>query len=61
VQQADAPREQQLKEKKKTEAKNKQVTKKQPQAWNQKQCPKCGVEVHVRNKTCACGFDFFNS
>ena len=61
VQQADAPRQQQLKAKKKTEAKKKPVAKKRPQTWNQKKCPKCGVQVHVRKKTCDCGFDFFKS
>ncbi len=59
VQLADAPREQQLKEKKKIEAKKKSVAKKPPQTWSQKKCPKCGVEVHVRKKTCDCGFEFF--
>jgi ribosomal protein S27AE len=59
VQQADAPREQRLKAKKKTEAKKKPLAKKLPQTWSQKKCPKCGVAVHVRKKTCDCGFDFF--
>ena len=59
--QANAPREQQLKAKKKTEAKKKPVAKKLPQTWNQKKCPECGVEVHVRKKKCDCGFDFFES
>ena len=54
-------REQQLKAKKKTEAKKKPVAKKLPQTWNQKKCPECGVEVHVRKKKCDCGFDFFES
>ena len=61
AQQADAPREQQLKAKKKTEAKKKTVAKKLPQTWNQKKCPECGVEVHVRKKKFDCGFDFFES
>ena len=59
--QANAPREQQLKAKKKTEAKKKPVAKKLPQTWNQKKCPECGVEVHVRKKKCDCGFNFFES
>jgi hypothetical protein len=58
VKQADAPREQRLKAKKKLEAQNKPKVKKPPQAWNQKNCPKCGAKVHVRKKTCGCGFDF---
>ncbi len=61
VRQADAPLEQQLKAKKKTEAKKKPVAKKLPQIWNQKNCPKCGVEAHVRERICDCGFDFFKS
>jgi len=61
VQQADAPREQQLKAKKKAEAKKEPVARRLPQNRNQKKCPKCGGESHVRKKTCDCGFDFFNS
>jgi hypothetical protein len=59
VQQADAPRERQIKaEKKKTAGKKKPATKKLPQSWSQKKCPSCGKDVHVRKKTCECGFDF---
>ncbi len=61
VQQADPLREEQLKVKKKTEAKKKPVVKKLPQTWGQKKCPKCGVDVHVRKNICDCGFDFFKS
>jgi hypothetical protein len=61
VQQADAPREQQLKAKRKTEAKKKSVGNKLPQTWSQKKCPKCRVEVHVRKNICDCGFAFFKS
>ncbi len=61
VQQADAPREQQLKAEMKTESKKKPVAKKLPQTWNQKKCPECDVDVHVRKKQCDCGFDFFES
>jgi hypothetical protein len=58
VQQADAPREALLKAKKKAEANKKPAAKKLPKTWNQKTCPKCGVEVHVRKKQCDCGFEF---
>ena len=62
VQQADEPRAQQLKEKKKTEAlKKKSVAAKLPQTWSKKKCPKCGVEVHVRKRLCVCGFAFFKT
>ncbi len=61
VQQADAPREAQLKAKKKAEAKKTPVAKKLPQTWTKKTCPKCGVQTHVRKKICDCGFDFFKS
>jgi hypothetical protein len=59
--QADAPRAQQLKAKEQTEAKKKSVAKKLSPTWNQKKCPKCGVEVPVRKKICDCGFNFFKS
>jgi hypothetical protein len=61
VQQADAPRQELLKAKKKAAAEKKPAAKKPPQTWNQKRCPKCGVEVHVRKKTCDCGFEFLKS
>jgi transposase len=48
-----------LKAKKKAEAEKKPAARKLPQAWSQKRCPKCGVEVHVRKKQCDCGFAFF--
>ncbi len=60
AQQADAPREQQLKAKKEAEAKKKKkklLTKKP----RQKKCPKCGVGQPIRKKKCDCGFDFFKS
>jgi hypothetical protein len=59
VQQADAPRQLQLKAKKIAEGKKKPAAKKLPQVWSQKKCPKCSVEIHVRRKTCDCGFNFF--
>ena len=61
VQQADAPREAQLKAKKKAEAKKTPVAKKLPQTWTKKTCPKCGVQTHVRKRICDCGFDLFKS
>jgi len=59
VLQADAPREKRLKAERASEAKKKPVANKLPETWNKKKCPKCGVEVHVRKKTCDCGFEFF--
>ena len=61
VQQADTPRTQQIKTNKKTEAKKKPMAPKVSQVWNQKKCPECGAESHVRKKTCNCGFHFFKS
>ena len=59
VEQADAPRQELLRAKKKSESKKKRTTNKPPQNWSQKKCPKCGLEVHVRKKVCDCGFDYF--
>jgi hypothetical protein len=59
VLQADEPRRERLKAKKKAESKKKPAERKLPQTWSQKRCPKCGVEVHVRKKQCDCGFEFF--
>lgn len=30
-----------------------------PSSWNKKECPKCHVIVHVRQKCCECGHAFF--
>ena len=48
--QADEPRKQQLKAKEKIELEKTPVAKKPSPAWNQKKCPKCGVEASVRKK-----------
>jgi hypothetical protein len=61
VQQADAPRQRQLKANKEAEAKSKSPTTKPPATWNKKKCPECGLEVHSRQKACTCGFEFFKS
>ncbi len=58
VHQADAARKEQLKAKKELEATKKSVAKEQPRAWSKKKCPKCNVVLHVRKKTCDCGFEF---
>ncbi len=30
-----------------------------PSSWNKKECPKCHVTLHVRQKCCECGHAFF--
>ncbi|MCI0333002.1 MAG: hypothetical protein L0228_07240 [Planctomycetes bacterium] len=54
MQQADAPRELQLRAAKKAE-----VAKAKPRqrSWKKK-CPKCGTDVHARREACKCGFKF---
>jgi rRNA maturation protein Nop10 len=59
VLQADAPRQRQLTAKKKADAEKKREERTPPSMWQKKKCPKCGVEVHIRRKSCNCGFDFF--
>jgi len=62
VSQADAPRKAKLAAEKSAE---KEKTKEQPardrnSAWK-KTCPQCQAQVHVRKKTCDCGFSFATS
>jgi hypothetical protein len=54
--QADQPRQQELADEKKRQAKVKPVKTKQ-KSWKKK-CPKCKLEVHVRLKVCGCGHTF---
>jgi uncharacterized Zn finger protein (UPF0148 family) len=54
VNQADAARTEEIKEKRKREASGPKSS-----SWNQKACPKCGVTSHVRQKECQCGHVFF--
>ena len=56
VEQADAARKEILDAKKKEQA---TVKKAAVRSWNKK-CPKCGKEVHVRKKTCDCGYTWRN-
>jgi len=48
---ADAPRKKKLAEEKKKSATNKKTA-----SWKSKQCPKCRQYLHVRRKTCECGY-----
>lgn len=55
IEQSDAPRQEEL-----AKAKQKAALEKKParqKSWNKK-CPKCRNEIHVRRKTCDCGFVF---
>jgi hypothetical protein len=57
---AEAPRERELKAAKKLEAQSSPTKKPIRQtSWNKKKCPKCGLELHIRCRNCACGFRFF--
>lgn len=58
VKQADAPREKQLKAERDAEAKKKQESGQAPPTWRSKKCPRCGAEIHVRRRSCNCGYDF---
>lgn len=52
--QADAARAAELGEARKREAADAP-----PSSWNKKECPKCHVTLHVRQKACECGHAFF--
>lgn len=52
--QADAPRAEQERVEKKQAVK----ASVNPAARWKKRCPKCGVEIHIRNKSCHCGHLF---
>jgi predicted nucleic-acid-binding Zn-ribbon protein len=52
VRRSDAPRQERLRAEKKSKAQPAQR-----RLWAKK-CPKCGAELHVRKKLCACGHDF---
>ena len=56
VEQADAPRADQLRAERKQEA-----AKPKPSSPLNKTCPKCGSEPHVRRKVCDCGHVFFKN
>ena len=56
--QADAPREERLKEERKKKVKKKVAGQNEAKPVYQKTCPRCRKEMHVRKKTCECGFAF---
>ena len=53
---ADEPRNEKNRAKKKAE-KDKKVKKPIRRSWDKK-CPQCGAKLHVRKKTCDCGYGF---
>lgn len=55
VQQADAPRQEQLKAERKRLTIAKQAA---PQKSRDKQCPHCQAQVHIRQQVCVCGHHF---
>jgi predicted RNA-binding Zn-ribbon protein involved in translation (DUF1610 family) len=57
VQQADAPRNARIRAEKKKKESEVTTVKPRQRSWSKK-CPSCGIQVHVRLGTCACGHSF---